>query len=591
MKRKSFYNKILKLFLIIGIVPTSLIGLMTAFSTNKLTESRLISESQKTTAASLSSIETTLSHYLDTINTLDESTAILDFFGTERISDTTVKEFYEAAYPAVADLYEIITLEQDDRSITSHSSVTDLHLVNAQTGEIVSLYDTPTVYELQKNSEWGFYRKAQDAKEAVIYFSRYMNKHNTEMAATAIKAFYRDGQLLGYLALDIPLDILKRQTGGMNELMPMYSSLVTEYNYILWNDNNLNNSYNFISDMNLPKDSGYFIEENQETRQLLTYKYSQAYGLFMICGFNLNLLLGNLRAVIYIWIASLLLITLICIITAIRVTRTITVPLDHLTASMKVVEKGDYDITMETESEDEFGYVANQFNHMCRKIKETTESNLEKQELLRIAELKQLRSQINPHFLYNTLSSIKYLAKMNGEEEIFIMTKSLNTLLKNGLNISKEFTTLSDSLKNLSSYIAIMQIRFPDKFDVHIDVDESLMDCIIPNLILQPIVENAMLHGLEPLESHGLLSITVCVVQEALMITISDNGVGMTEEKRAYLINSINETGTYDHIGLKNVHQRIRHYYGVNYGMNIKSFENSGTSITLKLPYQKEDTF
>ena len=588
MKSNSFYKKILKLFLIIGIAPTLLIGIATALSTSKVIERRLISEAQKSTAASISNIETVLDKYLNTINILSESDTVLDLLHTDTLSGSNQKQFYEAAYPAVAHLYETVTDDNGERSTTTHQSVTDLHLVSAQTGEILSLYDTPSVYDLTRNRDWGFYRKARETSKAIIYFSRYTNNSNTDIAATAIKSFYQDGKLLGYLALDIPLDILKQQISSTKDLMPMHFSLVTEQNYILWNDSNIDSTYNFISDLDLLHGSGYYIDTEQKGRQLVSYHYSQNFGLYMIGSFNLYLLLGNLRQVIYIWIAALLLITLLCAITAIKVTRTITIPLQQLTNSMKTVEKGDYDVVIEAVSDDEFGYVANKFNHMCKTIKETTEINLEKQELLRIAELKQLQSQINPHFLYNTLDSIKYLAKMHGEEEIFIMTKSLNTLLKNGLNISKEFASISESLKNLSSYIAIQQIRFPDKFDVNIDVDETLMTCIIPSLILQPVVENAMLHGLEPMQSHGQLSISACQNSEDLFITISDNGVGMDGDALLVLTESLNKSTDVSHIGLKNVHQRIRLYYGAEYGMTIESAKNAGTSVTLKLPCQKE---
>lgn len=590
MKTRYFYKKILKYFLLISIVPILLLGIVTTVSIQKVLENRLISEAQKTNVKYLSSIEKTLDSYVTSLETLHDSEIVSDYL-TSSDSGSVTKKFYEKAYSVVSALYEdIANITNANNSYLSPNAITNIHLINAQTNEILSLYDTPGVYELPKNSNWGIYRRTKEASDTVVYFNNYLDCSNIKMAGTAMKAFYDQEKLLGYVALDIPMEVLKNLTNTTQDMLPIHFSLVTDQNYILWNDNSLSSTANFISDMNIPKSSGYEIQTKENSPHLLTYDYSPKYHLYIIGGFHMGLLLGNLKIIAYIWAVVVFIITIFCILTTIKVTRTITVPLEALTSSIREVDLGNFDVTVNIQSNDEFGYVAKQFNRMCQKIKELFETNQKKQELLRTAELKQLQAQINPHFLYNTLDSIKYLAKMGGNEEVFLMTKSLNSLLKNSFRISKEFTTLSDSLKNLSSYVTIQKIRFSDKFQTDIEVEPDLLDCVIPNLILQPVVENAILHGLEPLTADGKLILRAYRQADDLFITITDNGTGMSEETCEALTATLSEPDGTSHIGLKNVHQRLQIYYGSDYGISVKSVPQSGTTVNLKLPYRKGDS-
>ena len=202
--------------------------------------------------------------------------------------------------------------------------------------------------------------------------------------------------------------------------------------------------------------------------------------------------------------------------------------------------------------------------------------------------MKNLHSQINPHFLYNTLDSIKWLAKMNHEQEIYTMVKNLGFMLKNSMHLSREFVTIRESLNMLEAYIGIQQIRFADKFVIGTEIEEAIMDHKIPTLILQPLVENAMIHGLEPKPGIGTLMIRGFVKQGRLIFQIQDDGIGMEETELATLIASLNDRDGIEHIGLKNVNQRIKLYYGNAYGISVESMPGRGSSFTLTLPFLEE---
>lgn len=586
MKSKYLYKKLLKLFLLIGIVPILIIGFFTAFSINRLMENRFISEAMKANEQCLNAIELTTGYYLEALENFNGE-GIVGCLLSSEVSDTDKKRlFYQHAYSAVSDLYLRLYPEQEDnRHLYPNKSITDIHLIDAETEQIFSLYDTPSSYRLSTNENWGVYRNAQSSKETVVYFCKYKNSSNMEFAATVMKAFYDGSELQGFLAFDIPSEILKAQMTASKDTLPIRFTLTTDQHYILWNDNQLKSSANFLSgDFEFPDESGYIIENQNDKRLLLVYHKSSQYNLLMLGGFDLVVLLGNMDPIFYMWIIVVGLMIVVCILTAVKITREVTTPLNIIASSMSIVEQGNFDVQISLKRNDEFEDVARHFNHMCAKIKELFQTNQEKQEMLRIAEIKRLHSQINPHFLYNTLDSIKYLAKLNGEEEIFIMTKNLNSLLKNGFRISKEFVTLADSLKDLSAYLAIQQIRFPDKFEYQVDVDEAFMSCVLPNLILQPIVENAVLHGLEPLQSKGSLMITAVQKENDLILIISDSGVGMTEEQLEALNSSLTVPNASAHIGMRNVHQRLQLYYGSEYGLSITSILHCGTTVTLKIP-------
>ena len=168
------------------------------------------------------------------------------------------------------------------------------------------------------------------------------------------------------------------------------------------------------------------------------------------------------------------------------------------------------------------------------------------------------------------------------------MTANLSLLLRNGIRMSNEFSTVRENLENLNAYTAIQKIRFADKFSIRIDVEQALFDYTIPALILQPLVENAMVHGLEQKPGKGLLSLRGFRKENTVVFEVEDDGIGISKTELKKLHASLASEGTEEHIGLINVHKRIRLYYGQSYGIKIASTEGKGTLVTLTLPYAPE---
>lgn len=218
----------------------------------------------------------------------------------------------------------------------------------------------------------------------------------------------------------------------------------------------------------------------------------------------------------------------------------------------------------------------------------TTFARKEKMELikaLREAELRALQAQINPHFLFNTLNTIEMLAMMEGARDTTRIVHSLAQILRHNLYAKNDLTTLASELESITHYLLIQQRRFGDRLSVSQNITRDLLDIRIPALSLQPLVENAVVHGLEPLEGPGTLEITGEIVNGDIVLAIRDNGIGIAQPRLNEIISSIADlSSSTGNIGLVNVQKRCRLLFGSNYGISIYSVAGMGTEVTLKLP-------
>jgi two-component system sensor histidine kinase YesM len=216
----------------------------------------------------------------------------------------------------------------------------------------------------------------------------------------------------------------------------------------------------------------------------------------------------------------------------------------------------------------------------------------ERMDLLKKARSIALQSQINSHFLFNTLENIKWkvMEFTNGENEGSIMISNLSKLLRIGLNTKDYMNTLDKELQHVRIYLDIQKVRYEDKFEVIYDIEEVTLPAILPKITLQPIVENAIYHGIKPSDKKCILTIKAYILEENLIIEIIDNGVGIEEEKCRVINNELQTEYIKEenHIGIKNVNQRIKLSFGEKYGIEIKSKINLGTRIVMSIPYTKE---
>ena len=218
-------------------------------------------------------------------------------------------------------------------------------------------------------------------------------------------------------------------------------------------------------------------------------------------------------------------------------------------------------------------------------LKRLTEELSKREEDIHTHEMNALYSQINPHFLYNTLDTIVWMAEFNQSEDVIKITKSLAQFFRLSLNKGENLTTLRDEVDHVKQYLYIQKQRYQEKLTYEFDIDESLLEVLVPKIILQPMIENSIYHGIQELDGEGKITITIskCLSEvDDFVIEIQDNGVGFAYKNEIELLPQSNKTRL-GGVGLKNVHQRIQLYCGAGYGVTLKSELNRGTKVTLHL--------
>ncbi|MEY8354589.1 histidine kinase [Lachnospiraceae bacterium 54-53] len=261
-----------------------------------------------------------------------------------------------------------------------------------------------------------------------------------------------------------------------------------------------------------------------------------------------------------------------------------------LSVGMDEVKSGNLGVRMNIRASDEIGSLAEMFNVMMERIEHLMEEVKHKEKMRWEAEQDVLASQIEPHFLYNSIGSMQYVAHMKGETEIEEVAKSLSSLLRSVLSNRNEFITLWEEKDYINDFITIERFKYGQFFEVIWDVDEELWTYPIPKLLLQPVVENALIHGLSSREEDGVINIKIYVQGPDVICKVLDNGKGMSEGRIRQLLEQVKdkERTVFRSIGIANVFQRIKLIYGETYGGTIYSSEGMFTCVELLLPWKGE---
>lgn len=283
---------------------------------------------------------------------------------------------------------------------------------------------------------------------------------------------------------------------------------------------------------------------------------------------------------------------LVALIVTRRAAASIASPLERLTHKMKQVQKGNFD-TEELFPEralnmDETGHLHRHFRLMLERINELIRDNYAKQLAVKEAEYHALQAQMNPHFLYNTLESINWMAKMNRQTEISRTVEALGSLLRGMIGDKSPLVAVRDEMALVDDYITIQRARFGDRLRFRADIAPGLEAFRIPKLTIQPLVENAIHHGLEAMSGACLIEVTVAGEEEHLCLRVTDNGPGMARETLDTLFDAAKGRSKGTGIGLRNIRERVRLLFGPEYGVEVASEAGVFTAITIRVPYQLE---
>ncbi len=287
-----------------------------------------------------------------------------------------------------------------------------------------------------------------------------------------------------------------------------------------------------------------------------------------------------------------LFILLIAIMLATIISKRVTTPIGVLEKSMKELEDGNFDIVSkidEKHSQVEIVRLNKNFNNMIARIKRLMDKVVEEQTAQRKSELKALQNQINPHFLYNTLDSIVFMAESGQMDEVRTMVVALAKFFRISISKGKTIITVKEELEHVKNYMIIESIRYKDTFTFHIDLEEGCEDFLAMKLMLQPFVENSIYHGLKNLEDEGIIDIKVYKEDDFLYYVVKDNGYGMRKSKIDELYERMRNDDVTNSVGIKNVYQRLKLYFGDKADIIIESELDEYTKFIIKTPIIREE--
>ncbi len=348
----------------------------------------------------------------------------------------------------------------------------------------------------------------------------------------------------------------------------------------------------------LEKENYYFLDKNQI---VLSQKINDG-NWNIVAEIPLNDMLAELFNTYKYFIIVIAVILFVSILVSAVLSKEAVKPMERMIRSMEHVESGDFSVRVEEKGPSDIVQLLHYYNNMLANTEQYIHKEYQIKKMKRAAELDVLVAQINPHFLYNTLESIVWQARSAGAPKISDMAYSLGKLFNIMVNKGHSMLSVEKELEHVQLYVHLQNVRYNNRFSLKIDLDdEDLLTCKTLKLILQPIIENVILHGFQEKQEECIIHIGVYESHQMLIYEVEDNGVGISERELEHIVDSFSEQNLMEYdeksakvrqnngrgIGLKNVHQRIQLYYGMEYGLEIKSVEGEGTEVIIRIPLLK----
>lgn len=357
----------------------------------------------------------------------------------------------------------------------------------------------------------------------------------------------------------------------------------------------------------LSSDQASYVDSSSGKPKFIVFTTSSMTGWKIVGLVPLQEIMVEANSIRQLIIVSVLLSIVFAITLHFFITARLTRPVQVLKNKMRQAASGYLEVKVKPTGHDEIADLGNSFNIMLEKIKMLMEQHLKEQEQIQKAELRTLQAQIHPHFLYNTLDSIVWMAEAGKNDQVILLVQALSRFFRSSLNKGLDWISLKDELEHVRSYLIIQKMRYRDILEYEIDAPPELENCRILKMTLQPIVENALYHGIKNKRGQGLIRVSCRASGEhELEIVVADNGIGMNAERLERLRERLerrhvpedNEgegagtgsgagTETAGGFGLRNVQQRIRLYYGEAYKIRVDSADREGTTVAIRIPMQR----
>ncbi|SDA43740.1 two-component system, sensor histidine kinase YesM [Lachnospiraceae bacterium G11] len=444
----------------------------------------------------------------------------------------------------------------------------------------------------QKDLEEIYSKTLNEDKDSFTYVKTYSGR-DIIVLSRKIYNHYQKKEIIGFTLISIDEGLFSKTVlnpaeihdGSNIILMDAYGTVLSSWDRSIPLGEKYNSS-EIIKNINaINKNSGTFTLDIDGERQQVTYFYNRDIDKFFL-SFVPYSYIDSAASVIArdVTIVAILLICVCCFI-LLFIHSSIADPVENMASACKDIEQGDLSVRINDSGQDELAFLAGSINSMVEEISSLLQIQKLQEKQKREVELQMLQYQINPHFLFNTLNTLKLVAQMNHDEVVSEGIKSLSELLKNTLVEKNEFISIEEEMNNLKNYMAIMKIRYAGSFTEIFELDESILKNKIPKLLLQPLIENSIVHG-APNDGRIL---NICIkckeIGSDICIEIEDDGVGFdVNEVLTSNDSTASSTNPLKGLGTENVNQRIKLNFGDPYGVTIKSEKNKGTVCTVLIP-------
>lgn len=510
----------------------------------------------------------------------------------ENILHTQFTHFEDAAEQICTDDVVVLSMQNQTQSeeneiysrlYTATTGMRDMAQFDIYTREGECKCTTGTVMSHSRLPDyWGILRVAEAHPKDLIIQSK---KDYTQTSDTLLQAARgiqdKEENTVGFLIISLRAEnfehLLEGQYGGQDGICILNRFWENIYSTGIAEKQDIANALRELALV------GREVPENYQDHHICILEIPDT-GLYSVYLNRTALTEDNIRTMYRVSLFMALASLMLCVGVSVNLSKNLTNPLSHMKDAMQEVQEGNLMIQMKADRQDEFGSLAKHFNTMTVKLREYMDHQVRQQKELDEANIAMMQAQLNPHFLYNTLDTMKWMAKANGIPELAVMATRLAKILRTA--ISKDaFISLAEELELVKSYAEIQKIRFQDAFCFTVQVPEELLDCILPKLMIQPIVENAVLHGLAD-RRDGHVTVTVYDREERLVIEVEDDGCGIPVD----ILEDLRSPGRRKrtgHIGFCNVDTIIRLNYGESYGLKVESPDTGGTRIIIEIPIRR----
>lgn len=503
----------------------------------------------------------------------------------ELILNTTVRNALES-YEDMNSTQKYWTVQNIYSEVRSkYTRIADICDIRIVTVNNLPIYSTGFLYLNSEQDLLNYHRISQSEDPLLWYTTQYDDMPYIVLSRKITNLSTRD--ILGYIIIHINADVLDELYSRFNLDNSAYIVLLDSFGSTLPGTGTLTaeQEKTFSDILTLEKTDDIQRYEGS-SEDFIYYSAMEELGLTLVTSIPNRVLTAPIQNMF----GAILLFLLVCILLSIIVSRyiwkSITGPLTKLVAYIKDTSELKFDTDFSDNSRDELGFMAQSYNNIVKIMKNMVTQIEQEQEDKRKAEIRLLQAQINPHFLFNTLDSLRFTAMMSRADTVSEGLSSLSHILRNSIIDDNSYITVSDEIRCIEDYIVIQKIRYGEFIELHKQIEPGTDDCLIMKFLLQPIVENSIIHGMQKKET---LDITIQTERkdDQIEIIISDNGSGFDMDEKIDKETNIIKSSKMSGIGLENVKQRLELEFRTEQSFTIHSEKGIGTTVTIRYPFKK----